>query len=66
MSLVGEAARVCVPIQDGEEGEVMVSILGGSQPFPARSYDKAAVFEEGERVIILEEAGRVLYVGALD
>lgn len=66
MSLVGEEGRVCAPIRDGEEGEVMVALNGGSQAFPARAYDADTVFAEGERVLVLEEAGRVLYVGKIN
>jgi hypothetical protein len=65
MSLVGTTARVCAAIAKGEEGEVMIPIAGGSQAFPARAYEYDGEFEEGERVLILEEAGRTLYVAKI-
>jgi membrane protein implicated in regulation of membrane protease activity len=65
MSLDGEVARVSATIKPNEEGEVMVQIQGGTQAFPARSYDPKAEFAKGERVVVLEQAGRVLYVSAV-
>lgn len=60
--LTGEVARVSAAIELTETGEVMVSLQGGTQAFPARSYDKDQVFEEGDRVVVLEQVGRTLYV----
>jgi hypothetical protein len=65
MNLDGEVVRVSAAIKPNEEGEVMVPLQGGSQAFPARSYDPKAEFAEGERVVVLEQAGRVLYVSAV-
>ncbi len=64
MNLDGEVARVSTAIKPNEEGEVIVPLQGGSQAFPARSYDPKAEFAAGERVVVLEQAGRVLYVSA--
>jgi hypothetical protein len=66
MSLVGEAARVSAAVRKDEEGEVMVSLAGGTQAYPARAYDPNTEFVAGERVLVLEEAGRVLYIGKLN
>ncbi len=52
-------------IKPNEEGEVVVPLQGGTQAFRARSYDPAAEFAAGERVVVLEQAGRVLYVSAM-
>lgn len=62
MNLTGTTARVCANIPKGEEGEVMVSIFGGPQAFPARAYEEDGEFKEGDRVVVLEEQGRTLYV----
>ena len=65
MNLDGEVVRVCAAIKPNEQGEVMVPLQGGSQAFPARSYDPKAEFGEGERVVVLEQVGRVLYVSGV-
>jgi hypothetical protein len=43
----------------------MLSLASGSRPYAARAYDEGDEFEEGDRVIVLEEAGRVVYVAEL-
>lgn len=65
MSVVGGLARVCADIRKGEAGEVMVNIFGGPTAFPARSYEPDEEFNEGDRVVVLEEQGRTLYVAKL-
>lgn len=64
MTLVGQTVRVTAAIRNGEEGEVMGALLGGSQAFPARAYDPEEEFQDGERVLVVEVIGRTVYVTA--
>lgn len=65
MSLEGTVARVSAAIKPDVEGEVMADIAGGTQAFPARSYDSESEFQPGERVLVLEKSGGVLYVAEI-
>ena len=65
LGLVGRQCRVTLEIPKGGEGEVIVDLpdgRGGSQAYPARSPDGSGV-PEGRLVWVVEQAGRVLYVG---
>jgi membrane protein implicated in regulation of membrane protease activity len=64
--LVGQQVRVCAAIPQDGTGEVMVDLApdrGGSQAYPARSLDGAAL-PEGRLVYVAERSGRTLYVTA--
>ncbi|HAG57807.1 MAG TPA: hypothetical protein DEP82_12490 [Arthrobacter bacterium] len=65
-SLTGKIGRVTGRIGPGTIGEVMLPYLGGTSAFHAHPFDKSAVFEAGEEVLVIYfEPPQTVYVDEL-
>jgi len=66
-NVIGKTGRVTGRIAPGTVGEVMISVRGGTEAFYAYAYDGAEIFEEGDRVLVLEyEPPRTVLVSSFE
>ncbi len=52
--MIGKIGRVTGRISPSGLGEVMVSVRGGSEAFPAYAADNGTTIERGTRVVVVE------------
>jgi hypothetical protein len=65
-SLTGKIGRVTGRVGPGTIGEVMLPYLGGTSAFHAHPFDRSAVFEPGDEVLVIYfEPPQTVYVDEL-